>query len=44
MDFAKEGFASEDVKTLSFNVDIENESYRDKEGNGKSYLKQSELV
>lgn len=32
----KEGFVPEDVKTLSFNVDIENESYRDKEGNWKT--------
>jgi len=32
----KEGFAPEDVRTISFNVDIENESYRDKEGNWKS--------
>ena len=32
----KEGLAKEDVKTLSFGVDVENESYRDKNGNWKS--------
>ncbi|MBR6222706.1 MAG: SIMPL domain-containing protein [Lachnospiraceae bacterium] len=30
------GFKRKDVKTLSFNVDTENESYRDKDGNWKS--------
>ena len=33
---AKEGFSPEDVKTVSFNVEIKNESYRDKEGDWKS--------
>ena len=29
---SKEGFSGEDVKTLSFDIDIENESYSDKDG------------
>ena len=32
----REGFSRENVKTLSFDVNIKNESYRDKEGNWKS--------
>lgn len=34
--FERENFAREDVKTISFDVDVENESYRDKKGNWKS--------
>ena len=33
-----EGFQREEVKTLSFSVDIENESYKDKNGNWKSHF------
>ncbi len=32
----KQGFERSDVKTLSFNVDIENKSYKDKDGSWKS--------
>ncbi|WP_242835564.1 SIMPL domain-containing protein [Butyrivibrio sp. AC2005] len=32
----KHDFSSEDVKTLSFNVEVENESYHDKNGDWKS--------
>ncbi len=32
----KQGFERSDVKTLSFNVDIENESYKDKNGGWKT--------
>lgn len=35
----KEDFSRENVKTLSFDVDIENESYKDKDGNWKSKCK-----
>ena len=35
----QEGFSREKVKTLSFDVNMENESYRDKDGNWKSRFK-----
>ena len=35
----REGFSRENIKTLSFDVNMENESYRDKDGNWKSRFK-----
>ena len=35
----REGFSRENIKTLSFDVNMENESYKDKDGNWKSRFK-----